>query len=425
MADPDDRKFPPGDVPDTDDDEPQPWGAGAAPPGARWRRRALWAGAAAVAVVVAVTVGWPSVAPLMPDAVTALFEDADPSPDPEQASLGARIEALESAVARLDGRIASAAATAGAALPRSDAARLGTRIEALETRPAPSPPAPDKRIDPLLEKVDALGGRLDRLERVAAATAGTPSAAEGAGTSPTLAALLAENARLAAELGRMTERIARLEAAGGPELAGKVEAAGARVEGIEADLKRLSESGRTRKGDALLLAVGQLREAASGSRPFDVELQLVLKAATGEAGIGEAAGPLAAFSREGVPTRAALKAQFPGLAARAAQAALAPEEGNWLNRTAARFSRVVTVRRVGEGAERGEGALAAIARAENQLAVGDLAAAAAALEGLEGAPDEVFGEWREGAGARATIDVAIARLSRRAIERFAAAGGAG
>ena len=425
MADPDDRKFPPGDVPDTDDDEPQPWGAGAAPPGARWRRRALWAGAAAVAVVVAVTVGWPSVAPLMPGTVTALFEDADPSPDPELASLGARIEALEAAVARVEGRVASAAATAGAALPQSDAARLGTRIEALETRPAPSPPAPDKRIDPLVGKVDALGGRLDRLERVAAATAGTPSAAEGAGTSPTLAALLAENARLAAELGRMTERIARLEAAGGPELAGKVEAAGARVEGIEADLKRLSESGRTRKGDALLLAVGQLREAASGSRPFDVELQLVLKAATGEAGIGEAAGPLAAFSREGVPTRAALKAQFPGLAARAAQAALAPEEGGWLNRTAARFSRVVTVRRVGEGAERGEGALAAIARAENRLAAGDLAAAAAALEGLEGAPDEVFGEWREGAGARATIDVAIARLSRRAIERFAAAGGAG
>ena len=425
MADPDDRKFPPGDVPDTDDDEPQPWGAGAAPPGARWRRRALWAGAAAVAVVVAVTVGWPSVAPLMPGTVTALFEDADPSPDPELASLGARIGALEAAVARVEGRVASAAATAGAALPQSDAARLGTRIEALETRPAPSPPAPDKRIDPLVGKVDALGGRLDRLERVAAATAGTPSAAEGAGTSPTLAALLAENARLAAELGRMTERIARLEAAGGPELAGKVEAAGARVEGIEADLKRLSESGRTRKGDALLLAVGQLREAASGSRPFDVELQLVLKAATGEAGIGEAAGPLAAFSREGVPTRAALKAQFPELAARAAQAALAPEEGGWLNRTAARFSRVVTVRRVGEGAERGEGALAAIARAENRLAAGDLAAAAVALEGLEGAPGKVFGEWREGAGARATIDVAIARLSRRAIERFAAAGGAG
>ena len=425
MADPDDRKFPPGDVPDTDDDEPQPWGAGAAPPGARWRRRALWAGAAAVAVVVAVTVGWPSVAPLMPGTVTALFEDADPSPDPELASFGARIEALEAAVARLDGRVADAAATARAALPQSDAARLGIRIEALETRPAPGPPAPDKRIDPLVEKVDALGGRLDRLERVAAATAGTPSGAQEAGTSPALAALLAENARLAAELGRMTERIARLEAAGDPELAGKVEAAGARVQGIEADLKRLSESGRTRKGDALLLAVGQLREAASGSRPFDVELQLVLKAATGEAGIGEAAGPLAAFSREGVPTRAALKAQFPELAARAAQAALAPEEGNWLNRTAARFSRVVTVRRVGEGAERGEGALAAIARAENRLAAGDLAAAAAALEELEGAPGKVFGEWREGAGARATIDVAIARLSRRAIERFAAAGGAG
>ena len=86
---------------------------------------------------------------------------------------------------------------------------------------------------------------------------------------------------------------------------------------------------------------------------------------------------------------------------------------------------MVTVRRVGEGAEEGEGALAAIARAENRLAAGDLAAAAAALEGLEGAPASVFGEWRAAAKARAAADVAIARLSRRAVERFAAAGGAG
>ncbi len=425
MAEPDDRNRSPDDPPDTDGDAPQAWGAGAAPPGARWRRRALWAGAVAVAVVVAVAVGWPLVAPLMPRAVTAMFEDAEPAPDPELASLGARIEALESAVARLDGRIAATAATARAALPQSEAAGLGTRIEALETRPAPGPPTPDKRIDPLVERVDALTGRLNSLERVAAATAGAPSGVEGSGSSPALAALLAENARLAAELGRMTERIARLETAGDPELARKVESAGTRVAGIEADLKRLSESDRTREGDALLLAVGQLREAAAGSRPFDVELQLVLKAAGGDAGIEETARPLVAFSRKGVPTRTALEAQFPELAARAAQADLASEEGDWLNRTAARFSRVVTVRRVGEGAEEGDGALAAIARAENRLAAGDLAAAAAALEALDGAPGKVFDAWRMDAGARAATDAAIAGLSRRAVERFAAAGGAG
>ncbi len=425
MADPDDRNLPPDDAPDTDSDEPQPWGAGAASPGARWRRRALWAGGVAVAVVVAVVVGWQFVAPLMPRAVTGMFEDAEPSPDPELASLGARIEALESTVARLDGHSAATAATAKAALPRSEAARLGTRIEALETRPAPGPTAPDKRIDPLVERVDALASRLEAFERVAAASARAPSGVEGAGSSPALAALLAENARLAAELGRMTERIARLEAAGDPELARKVESADARVEGIEADLKRLSESNRTRKGDALLLAVGQLREAAAGSRPFDVELDLVIKAAAGDPRIEEAAAPLAEVARKGVPTRAALEAQFPELAARAAQADLASEEGGWLNRTAARFSRVVTVRRVGEGAEEGDGALAAIARAENRLAAGDLAAAAAALEELEGAPGKVYGKWRQSAKARAAIDAAIAGLSRRAVERFAAAGGAG
>ena len=86
---------------------------------------------------------------------------------------------------------------------------------------------------------------------------------------------------------------------------------------------------------------------------------------------------------------------------------------------------MVTVRRVGEGAEEGEGALAVIARAENRLASGDLAAAAAALEALDGAPGKAFGEWRAAARARAAAEAAIARLSRRAVERLAAAGQAG
>jgi len=421
MVDPNNRNPPPDDAPGMDSDEPQPWGAGAAPPGARWRRRALWAGAGIVLAVLAVAVGWSLIGPLMPRSVTEIFAGGTTRPDPELAALGKRIEALETLAARLDGRIASAAATAKAALPRSEAARLGARVKTLETRPAPPPPAPDKRMAPLVERVEALAGRLEAMERVAAASPGEG----GAAAAPGIAALLAENARLAAALGRMTERIARLEAGADPELARKVESAGAKVEGIEADLKRLAQAERTRQGDAFLLAVGQLREAASGSRPFDAELKLVLMAASGDAGIEEAAKPLSAIAPEGVPTRAALKARFPELAARAAQADFASEDGDWLNRTAARFSRVVTIRRVGEGAEESEGALAAIARAENRLGSGDLAAAAAALEGLDGAPGKVFGDWRAAAKARAATDAAIARLSRRAVERLAATGGAG
>ena len=119
----------------------------------------------------------------------------------------------------------------------------------------------------------------------------------------------------------------------------------------------------------------------------------------------------------------ALEAEFPALAARAAQAALAPEDGDWLDRTAARLSRVVTIRRVGEGAEEGEGALAVVARAEARLAAGDLAAAAQALDALDGAPARVFADWRRAASARAAADAAIARLGSLAVARFAAGGG--
>ena len=395
----------------------QPWGAGAASPYAQWRRRAVWAAMAAI-VLAAIAIGWPAIETIMPRAVTEIFASGEAPADPETFAFAMRIEALESAVAGLDGRIAAAAATAGASLPRADAARLDARIAALETRPAPRPaprpPPPDRRIAPLVERVEALAGRLAALEG-APASAGAPS---GAGA-----------AEAAAALGRMAERIARLEAAleaaGDPRLAEKVESAGARVDGIEAELKRLAAAERTRKGDALLLAVGQLREAAAGPRAFDAELQLVLRAAGGDAGIEDAAGLLAAVAPAGIPTRAALENRFPALAAKAAQSALAPEDGDWLDRTASRLSRVVTIRRVGEGAEQGEGALAVIARAESRLAAGDLAAASAALDGLDGAPAKSFDGWRKAAAARAAADAAIARLSRRAVERFAAAGGGG
>ena len=382
-------------------DEPQPWGAGADPPLARWRRRALWGGGA-VCVLAALAFAWPAVESVLPRAATGLFGGgAEEAPS----ALEARVAALETAIARLDGRIAAAAGTAGAALPRPDAARLADRIAALETRPAPPP---DRRIAPLAARIDGLARRLDALERAAAGASG----AAPVGAPPADAALET-----------MAARIARLEAALDPGLAQKLDSAGARVDGIEAELRRLAAAGGTRKGDALLLAIGQLRAAAAGPRPFDAELRLVLKAAGGDAAIEAAAKPLSAHAPRGIPARAALEARFPALAARAAQEALAPEDGDWLDRTAARVSRVVTLRRVGEGV--GEGPLAAIARAEGRLAAGDLAAAAAALDGLDGAPARVFGDWRAAASARAAADAAIAGLSRLAVERFAAAGGGG
>ena len=126
----------------------------------------------------------------------------------------------------------------------------------------------------------------------------------------------------------------------------------------------------------------------------------MLQAAGGDAGIAESAAPLTPLAPAGVPTRTALEQAFPPLAAKAAQAALAPEDGNWLDRTASRLSRVVTIRRVGEGVADAEDALSVIARAESRLAAGDLAAASAALQALDAAPARVFGEWRQAAAAR-------------------------
>ncbi len=402
-------KRPPDDAAGPDRDEPQPWGAGAAPLRRRW---AVWAAGGAVLAAAAIALGWPLISPLMPRAVTDLFADAEAPPDPAITALAVRTEALEGEVARLRNDLSAAAAQAGAAAPRSEAAQLAARIEALENRPAP--PSHDERIAVLAERVEALAEGLDTLRRL--------PAAPGEGDAPAAGAV--ENARLQAALSRMEDRVAALEGllrtVRDPALASLVESADARVDGIEADVKRLLEDRKTRKRDALLLAVGQLREALAGPRPFGAELDLVLGTAGDDPGIREAARPLEALAAEGVPTRAALVRRFPALAVRAAQAALVPEEGDWLDKTAARLSRVVTIRRVGEGAQEGGGALAALARAETLAAAGDLAGAAAALADVGGAPGRVLGEWREQARARADADDALARLSRRAVEISAA-----
>ena len=50
-------------------DEPQPWGAGAASPLARWRRQAIWAGGA-IALLAAIALLWPAIETVLPRAAT-------------------------------------------------------------------------------------------------------------------------------------------------------------------------------------------------------------------------------------------------------------------------------------------------------------------------------------------------------------------
>ncbi len=418
-----------------DEEAPQPWGAGARPP--RNRRTRLWAAAAAVVAVVVVAVGV--------TAWLALEGSLPRGPDPALLALDGRIDRLAAEVARLDAaRPAARSGEDEAALATIQAtvSRLTARLGALEASPVPGSAAaapPDGRIAALTERLAALeragawpsllAERLEKLERRVASETG--SAADDR-SDAALARVSAENQRLAAALERMSGQIAGLEA----RRAEAAEAAAAR-QGLDRDLRtvagrlarleakaaRLADAAFTRKGDALLLAIGQLRDAMASDRPFTGELGAVLRIAGAHSFVTEVTAPIGPLAARGIATQAQLVARFPRLAAMAAQAAIAPEDGGWISRAVARLAQVVTVRRVGADVS-GETAMAALARAEAKLASGDLAGAEAALDPLAGKPAEVLADWRAAAAARTAARAAIARLSSETIARLSRAAGA-
>lgn len=174
------------------------------------------------------------------------------------------------------------------------------------------------------------------------------------------------------------------------------------------------EQSRTAQAAASALAAAALMEAAQSSRPFAEELA-ALEAVSPPSAELRALGRVA---ERGAPSRAALAASFPDYAARAAVAARAPGEGaGVMARLGAALSRVVTLRQVGDVP--GSGVDALLARAERQVAEGDLDHALRTLEGLPSGGREALAPWRAAAETRADIDRRISAVRAQALEDLA------
>jgi len=333
----------------------------------------------------------------------ALHEAGLPTP-----ATGAEIAGLEARVATLDARLAT--------------------LETVASKP-PSEPVAEAlagRLDEQAGKIEALSGRLDRLaariEELAARPA--PVAIEGDAAAARLSTRLdaieralktargaGDTTALERKINDLAQRGAALEkrlATVTGRLSKEIAALGAR------------KAGAASRNAGLVLALGQLREALRGSGGYADELAAVRALAGDDPALAEPLATLARHAETGVATRAALRARFSALADRLVRAAVVPPEGNWLRRTLARLGSLVTVRRVGEVA--GDAADAVVARAEARLEAGDLAAAVAELETLQGAPATLAKPWLEDARARLAVDRAVAALAARGA---AALGGAG
>ena len=150
--------------------------------------------------------------------------------------------------------------------------------------------------------------------------------------------------------------------------------------------------------------------------PFPRALAVAIALAEPEPAIAEALAPLAEAARLGAPLLRQLAESFGA----AADAAVLAEMG--YGAESGRVARLMaSTMRVGAGlGSAGTPALAATAQAEQALARGDLAGAAAAIDELEGPVAEAMAPWRRAAARRLAADAAAARLAELAAARLAA-----
>ncbi|HJS32954.1 MAG TPA: uroporphyrinogen-III synthase [Alphaproteobacteria bacterium] len=302
------------------------------------------------------------------------WREFNPPFPPQPPDLGPLTQRL----AELEKRLAAANAAAGASVDMAaKLAAVSDRLATLENKPAPPPAstAALSQIDP------GLRDRVDKLE----ATLGNRSASE----AMQIASLTAENRRLSSELARLQESVATLSTT-------------------------LNERLAVRRGESVILAVGQLRETAGRGAAFAPELSTLRGLAGDEPGVIAAMATLEPMAAKGVATRATLRLRFEAVALEATRNVQPASGESWWERGLARLSGLIAIRPVGE--VEGDGVLARVARAEARLGADDLAGAVAALEG-DARTRDLAASWLAEARARLALEDALARLAAHALAR--------
>jgi hypothetical protein len=222
------------------------------------------------------------------------------------------------------------------------------------------------------------------------------------------------------DAGALQARVAELEqqladARAAPPVAAPNPVEAAATQALSGRLERL-ETAQRRAGRAAAAAIAAdvLAAAAQSSQPFPGELT-VLERLTGDHAMVAGLRPLA---EAGAPTRAALAAAFPAVAARAAAAAHAPtSDQSFLSRAVVALGSLINVRRVDDLT--GTGADAVLARAERHAEDGDLEGALAQMRTLPRSAQASTLDWRDKALRRIEIERRIAALRTAALRDLA------
>ncbi len=288
----------------------------------------------------------------------------------------------------------------------------------------------DRRLTVLERAIDDLNPRLSALERQQAAAGGADTAlsvqslsqrvatleaqTHGPTADPRVGAVAEQNDRLAADVTRLNGEVEALRRAMPPE--GTILRLAEQAQSAEKTAREIAS--RHQSAQALLLVVGQLREAVDRGDPFETELRAARRVAPAED--AAALDTLSADAPTGVARKDSLIAAFPTLSNDIVRAAVVPADGTFWQRTLNKMTSLVSVRRI-DG--KGDGIPATVARAEARLKERDLSKAVQELAGLQGDPARVAAPWVKAAEARIAADRAMSEIAATAAAETAKSGG--
>lgn len=291
----------------------------------------------------------------------------------------------------------------------------------------------ESRTDALGRDIDAIKGRLAALEQRLPATTekGSDEAAAQLQTldqrlatlegrlqnpagDPRLAALADQANRLSADVTRLHGEVDGLRHAMPPE--GTILRLAERAEAAEKASRDIAA--QRQSAEALLLVVGQLRDAVNRGDPYEAELRAARRVAPPEE--TPVLDGLAGGAAHGIVRRDVLIAGFPKLADKLVRASVAPPDGDFWQRAVGRLTALVSIRRV-DG--QGDSAAAIVARTEARVKEGDLAKAVQELSALRDEPARLAEPWVDGASARIAADRSLSELAAAAAAQTAKSGG--
>ncbi|MCG8509188.1 MAG: uroporphyrinogen-III synthase [Rhodospirillales bacterium] len=260
-----------------------------------------------------------------------------------------------------------------------------------------------------------VGGLVDRVKDLEGALTSVKKMVE-----TTNLPLQAEDARKSLE--ELSERITRLEEsgevtdlkAGLQQLGAESERISASVADINQRIQGFEESRSTLAGveddfRATMVAVENLRDVLRSAAPFADELDALSALAQDGSDLSTAISELAPFVKDGIPTLAALRDRFDGMARGVVSASLRVDGDGWFAGIVNRLTTLVTVRRT-DTDESENSVDALVTSAEAAVAEGDLIGAVRYLEKLGGAPAAEASDWLRDAKSRVMAERAMAVL---------------